>query len=67
MTGSIASLRMERGLTQKEFAENFGIPLRTVQNWESRGCCPDYVLGLFYRYYAEKDEIARLNLELRGC
>lgn len=66
MTGSTKELREERGLTQKEFADKFGIPLRTVQNWECRGCCPDYVLGLFYRYYAEKDEVVRLNRELRG-
>lgn len=66
MTGSTKGLREQRGLTQKDFADKFGIPLRTVQNWECRCCCPGYVLALFFRYYSEKDEVARLNRELRG-
>ena len=34
-------------MTQKVFAEYFGIPKRTVENWE--GCqnkCPEYLLSL---------------------
>ena len=39
-------LRREYGLTQSELAEKFDIPLRTVQNWESRKCCPCYVFHM---------------------
>lgn len=40
-------LRTSSGMTQKVFAEYFGIPKRTVENWE--GCqnkCPEYLLSL---------------------
>lgn len=34
----IKEIRDDYGFTQKEFSIYFGIKLRTVQNWESRGC-----------------------------
>lgn len=40
-------LRQGSGMSRKEFAEFFGIPYRTVQNWEL--ClreCPDYLIEL---------------------
>ena len=43
-------------MTQKDFAEYFGIPIRTVEDWE-RGVrhMPDYVLRLFvYKLEIEK-------------
>lgn len=39
----ISDIRAACGLTQQAFAAKFAIPLRTVQNWESRDCCPVYV------------------------
>lgn len=39
---SVAEIRTHTGLTQAEFATKFCVPLRTVQNWEYRGC-PDYI------------------------
>jgi DNA-binding transcriptional regulator YiaG len=30
----ILKYRIENGLTQKQFSERFGVPLRTVQKWE---------------------------------
>lgn len=33
-------------MSQKEFAESLGLNLRTVQNWDSKGCMPDYVSAL---------------------
>ena len=39
----ISDIRAAAGLTQQAFADRFAIPLRTVQNWEARKCCPVYV------------------------
>ncbi len=48
-------LRESTGMNRKEFCEYFGIPYRTVTEWE-RGTrkMPDYVLGLLtYRIKME--------------
>lgn len=39
-------LRERYKLTQKDFASYFGIPLRTVQNWDNRDCMPEYVFNM---------------------
>lgn len=36
----IAKLRKRKKMTQKEFAEYYGMPLRTVQKWERHGSNP---------------------------
>lgn len=53
---SVAEIRTATGLSQAAFGARFCIPRRTVQNWELRGSCPDYVrlllaqaAGLFQR------------------
>lgn len=44
---TIKELRASTGLTQRQFGDYFGIPLRTVQNWEGgQRACPDYLLSL---------------------
>lgn len=43
---TVKEIRAAAKLTQAELAARFGIPLRTVQNWESRDSCPDYVRGM---------------------
>lgn len=43
MENFIKEVCNEYGLTMKELAEEFWIPLRTVQNWAYRGTCPLYV------------------------
>ncbi len=45
----IKDLRRAAGFTQKEFADYFDLPLRTLQGWESEGRSspPDYLLKLF--------------------
>lgn len=52
----VKALRATTGLSQAAFADRFCIPRRTVENWELRGGCPDYVrlmmaqlLGLIHR------------------
>lgn len=40
----IRALRAETGLTRKQFAEHFQIPLRTVEEWEAgRRKPPEYI------------------------
>lgn len=43
----IKSLRTASGMTQKAFSEYFGIPKRTIEDWEGeRRKCPPYLLEL---------------------
>lgn len=44
----LKSIRQEANMTQRQFAAYFGIPIRTVEDWE-RGLkhMPDYVMRLF--------------------
>lgn len=44
---TVKELRTATGMTQKEFAEYFGVSLRTVESWEGgKRNCLDYVLAL---------------------
>ena len=53
----IKNIRLHTGLTQTEFGKRLGgIPLRTIQNWESSArACPPYVMELI-RYRVDHDE-----------
>lgn len=43
----IKNLRKICAMSQREFSEYFGIPLRTLQHWESGDrACPKYLLDL---------------------
>ena len=40
-------LREQSGMTRKQFVEHFGIPYRTIQDWElGNRKCPEYLLRL---------------------
>ena len=44
---TIKELRIKSGMTQKAFAEYFGIPKRTLEDWEGgKSKCADYLLRL---------------------
>lgn len=44
---SIKELRARSGMTQKSFAEYFGVSIKAVQSWEQGAReCPDYLLSL---------------------
>jgi DNA-binding transcriptional regulator YiaG len=44
---NINELRATSGMSRKQFAEFFGFPYRTLQNWElGLRECPDYLLDL---------------------
>ena len=50
-------LREASGMNKTQFAEYFGIPYRTIQNWElDVRQCPEYLLELM-RYKLEKENI----------
>ena len=56
-TRNILSLRMESGLTRKDFARYLSIPYRTIENWEKGiNKCPDYVYDLI-EYRMETDDV----------
>lgn len=44
---TIKELRTAAAMTQKAFSEYFGIPKRTIEDWEgNRRSCPAYVTDL---------------------
>lgn len=46
----IKSLRTASGMTQKAFAEYFGIPKRNIENWESGRASPPQGLTELMEY-----------------
>ena len=52
----VKDLREQMGMNRREFCDYFGIPYRTVQDWElEKRELPEYVLRLMkYRVKAEK-------------
>ena len=49
---TIQELRKKTGLSQSKFAEYFGLPLRTVQEWEQgRRKPPEYIPKLLERIW----------------
>jgi DNA-binding transcriptional regulator YiaG len=56
MEPEIRTLRVQAGMTQREFSEYLNIPLRTIQEWEQgRRIPPEYVVELI-RYKVEEVE-----------
>lgn len=44
---TVKELRKASGMTQQQFGDYFGIPKRTIQNWEAGvNKCPEYLLKL---------------------
>ena len=63
---TVKELRKESGMTQQKFGEYFGIPKRTIQNWEAGvNKCPEYLLGLM-EYKLIKEGLIRADMERRG-
>ena len=52
-------LRKLSGMTQKQFTEYFGIPRRTLENWDAgANKCPEYLLHLM-EYKLKKENIIK--------
>lgn len=50
INNSIKELRMSTGMSQLEFANHYGIPVRTLQEWEQgRSNPPSYLVDLIKR------------------
>lgn len=55
----LRKIREKTGMNRKEFAEYFGIPYRTVQDWEAqKRRTPDYLLRLMV-YKLEMEKLIR--------
>lgn len=53
----IVELRKATGMNRREFCEYYGIPYRTVQDWEAgKRTMPEYVLRLM-KYKAEIEKL----------
>lgn len=63
----IKGLRNKTGMSRREFADYFGIPYRTVQDWElGNRHMPDYLLQLIeYKLTMEKMMTGRRYPERR--
>ena len=55
---TIKDIRSSTGLSQSQFCKELGIPLRTLQKWETgERKCPDYVVDLIaYKVEHEKNK-----------
>jgi DNA-binding transcriptional regulator YiaG len=57
---NVKELRTAAGMTQKAFGEYFGIPKRTIEEWEcERRNCNDYLLDLM-KYKLVNEGIIKL-------
>jgi DNA-binding transcriptional regulator YiaG len=61
MKDKLIQLRMKTGMNRREFAEYFGIPYRTMQDWElGNRTMPEYLFRLMeYKIRMEKLQVTR--------
>ena len=58
-TNAFSELRQASGMSQRKFADYFGIPRRTIENWDSEvNICPTYTLELM-KYKLVKEGIIK--------
>lgn len=59
-------LREQSGMTRNQFVEYFGIPYRTIQDWElGNRNCPEYLLELL-EYKLRHEGLIRADMDLKG-
>ena len=57
MENRATEIRKLTGLSQRRFAEKYGIPRRTIENWEMGvSTAPDYVLNMLERIVREDEK-----------
>ena len=57
----IKELREKMGMNRREFSDYYGIPYRTVQDWEAeKRQLPDYLLRLI-KYRAKMEGMVKKN------
>lgn len=65
---NIKQLREYLNLSQRQFAEKFGIPLKTIQNWESKTRTPpEYVIKMANEIVELEDELSGVHSLLKIC
>ena len=63
----VKELREKMGMNRREFSEYYGIPYRTVQDWEAeKRELPDYLLRLL-KYRAEIEKKKRAPRLSNSC
>ena len=62
MVPNVQRLRRSLGLSQATFAKRFGIPKRTVQDWEQGRRLPDQAARSFLKVIAQSPETVRRAL-----
>lgn len=61
---TIKDLRTASGMTQKAFSDYFGIPKRTIENWEGgKRECPPYLFDLMRYKMVNENKIASQPIE----
>lgn len=59
---TFSDLRHEMGLSQSKFAAYFGLPVRSLQQWEQgRSEPPPYLLALMVRIVELEKQLKRKN------
>lgn len=54
---TIKEIRSLTGLSQKKFGDRYGIPIRTIQDWEEgKRIPPGYLIALLERVVREDEE-----------
>ena len=54
----LKELRTSIGMSQVSFAKEFGIPVRTIEDWESgKRTVRDYIVALLYRVAKSEGKI----------
>lgn len=56
---NVKAIRESLSMTQKEFADTFGIPLRTLQEWEQNRRIPDFTTMSYLRVIAKKPDVVK--------
>lgn len=60
---TISELRTRAGMSRKQFIEYFGIPYRTIQDWElGNRKCPEYLIDLM-EYKLTREGLIRADME----
>jgi len=55
----IKNLRVETGMNRKAFAEHFGIPIRTIEDWETARRTPPQYIPRLLLYQWKYEQITK--------
>jgi putative transcriptional regulator len=58
-------LRRRLEMSQKEFADAFGLPLRSLQQWEQGRSTPGKTIQSYFRVIALEPDVVRKALAMR--